>query len=176
MSIKPLLPFIQSPPTVFGVSGYSGAGTKPSNKNDPAFLKDNIIPYALTGHIHEREVSHQLGTPIHFTPHVAPWFQGIALTVNIPLNKSMSSRDVKDLFSEFYQNEKLVKIIEGEPPLVRDIAGKHNVSIGGFGVAADGKRAVIVTTIDNLLKGAATQALQVRLKKVKMNNPVTKIK
>ncbi|KAG2176341.1 hypothetical protein INT43_005575 [Umbelopsis isabellina] len=160
MSIKPLLPFLASSPTVFGVSGYSGAGTKPSNKNDPAFLKDNIVPYALTGHIHEREVSSQLGHPIHFIPHVAPWFQGIALTVNIPLNKSMSSRDVKDVFSEFYQNEKLVKIIEGEPPLVRDNAGKHSVSIGGFGVQADGKRAVICTTIDNLLKGAATQAVQ----------------
>ncbi|KAJ2957493.1 hypothetical protein NQZ79_g6811 [Umbelopsis isabellina] len=160
MSIKPLLPFLASSPTVFGVSGYSGAGTKPSNKNDPAFLKDNIVPYALTGHIHEREVSSQLGHPIHFIPHVAPWFQGIALTVNIPLSKSMSSRDVKDVFSEFYQNEKLVKIIEGEPPLVRDNAGKHSVSIGGFGVQADGKRAVICTTIDNLLKGAATQAVQ----------------
>jgi len=160
MSIKPLLPFIQSPPTVFGVSGYSGAGTKPSNKNDPAYLKDNIVPYALTGHIHEREVSHQLGTPVHFIPHVAPWFQGIALTVNVPLNKSMTSRDVKDLFSEFYRNEKLVKVIEGEPPLVRDNAGKHSVSVGGFGVQADGKRAVIITTIDNLLKGAATQAVQ----------------
>jgi N-acetyl-gamma-glutamyl-phosphate reductase/acetylglutamate kinase len=160
MSIKPLLPFLASSPTVFGVSGYSGAGTKPSNKNDPAFLKDNIVPYALTGHIHEKEVSSQLGYPVHFIPHVAPWFQGIALTVNIPLNKSMSSRDVKDVFSEFYQNEKLVKIIEGEPPLVRDNAGKHSVSIGGFGVQADGKRAVICTTIDNLLKGAATQAVQ----------------
>ncbi|KAI8979270.1 Aspartate/glutamate/uridylate kinase [Mycotypha africana] len=162
MSLKPLVPHLDkfSAPTVFGVSGYSGAGTKPSPKNDPAFLKDNIIPYSLTNHIHEREVSYQLGTTVNFIPHVASWFQGIALTVNVPLAKQMTAKEVKSLFEEFYSGEKLVKVLETGEPLVRDNAGKHHVSIGGFNVHPDGRRVVVTTTIDNLLKGAATQAMQ----------------
>lgn len=162
MSLRPLVPFLDkhSAPTVFGVSGYSGAGTKPSDKNDPEFLRDNIVPYALSNHIHEREVSYQLGTPVNFIPHVASWFQGIALTVNVPLAKTMTSNDIKSAFEEFYQGEKLVQVLESGEPLVRDNAGKHFVRIGGFNVHPEGRRAVITTTLDNLLKGAATQAVQ----------------
>ena len=162
MSLRPLVPFLDkhAAPTVFGVSGYSGAGTKPSDKNDPAFLKDNIVPYSLTNHIHEREVSYQLGTAVNFIPHVASWFQGIALTVNVPLNKQMTSQDIKSAFEEFYQGEQLVQVLESGEPLVRDNAGKHFVRVGGFNVHPEGRRAVITTTIDNLLKGAATQAVQ----------------
>ena len=67
-------------PCIFGVSGYSGAGTTPSEKNDTRVLSDNLLPYALGGHIHEREVGHQLGLGakgVRFSPHVAPFFQGI---------------------------------------------------------------------------------------------------
>ena len=77
VGIAPLLGNLGGLPTVFGVSGYSGAGTKPSPKNDVTFLTDNIIPYSLTDHIHEREISRQLGTEVAFVPHVAVWFQGI---------------------------------------------------------------------------------------------------
>ncbi|KAI8099386.1 Aspartate/glutamate/uridylate kinase [Halteromyces radiatus] len=162
MSLRPLLPFLDklSSPTVFGVSGYSGAGTKPSPKNDPAVLHDNLLPYTLTGHIHEREVSHQLGTRVNFIPHVASWFQGISLTVNVPLAKPMSSRDIKSAFQEYYQDEKLVHVLDQGEPYVRDNSGKHFVRIGGFAVHPEGRRAVIITTIDNLLKGSATQAVQ----------------
>lgn len=146
-------------PTVFGVSGYSGAGTKPSPKNDVDHLTNNIIPYSLTDHIHEREISSQLGTGVAFIPHVAVWFQGIHHTINIPLAEKMSSRDVRALYQERYAGEKLVKV-RGEPPLVKSISGKHGVEIGGFGVHSSGKRVVVCVTIDNLLKGAATQCLQ----------------
>lgn len=61
IGIAPLVPHLGGQPTVFGVSGYSGAGTKPSPKNDVNNLKDNIIAYSLTDHIHEREISAQLG-------------------------------------------------------------------------------------------------------------------
>jgi N-acetyl-gamma-glutamyl-phosphate reductase/acetylglutamate kinase len=77
VGIAPLLEFIGGQPHIFGVSGYSGAGTKPSPKNDVENLKNNIIPYSLVDHIHEREVSSQLGTEVAFMPHVAMWFQGI---------------------------------------------------------------------------------------------------
>lgn len=77
VGIAPLLEHLAGQPTVFGVSGYSGAGTKPSPKNDVNNLKDNLIPYSLTDHIHEREISAQLGREVAFIPHVAAWFQGI---------------------------------------------------------------------------------------------------
>jgi N-acetyl-gamma-glutamyl-phosphate reductase/acetylglutamate kinase len=77
LGIAPLLEFIGGQPTVFGVSGYSGAGTKPSPKNDVKNLENNLIPYSLVDHVHEKEISRQLGTDVAFIPHVAAWFQGI---------------------------------------------------------------------------------------------------
>jgi len=77
IGIAPLLEHLGGQPSVFGVSGYSGAGTKPSPKNDVDNLTNNIIPYSLVDHIHEREISSRLGTSVAFMPHVAVWFQGI---------------------------------------------------------------------------------------------------
>jgi N-acetyl-gamma-glutamyl-phosphate reductase/acetylglutamate kinase len=159
IAIAPLLEHIDGMPTVFGVSGYSGAGTKPSPKNDTKQLADNLMPYSLVGHLHEKEVSAQLKTPIAFVPHVAQWFQGISCTVSIPLKSRMNARDIRNIFQDFYAGEKLIQVT-GDIPLVKDISGKHHVSVGGFGVSADGKRVVVCATIDNLLKGAATQCVQ----------------
>lgn len=159
LGIAPLTEFIGAAPTVFGVSGYSGAGTKPSPKNDVENLTGQIIPYSLTDHIHEREISNQLGLEVGFIPHVAPWFQGIHHTISIPLNRSMTSRDIRQIYQERYAGERLVKV-SGEPPSVKAISGKHGVEMGGFGVHSSGKRVVVCVTIDNLLKGAATQCLQ----------------
>ena len=122
-------------------------------------LTDNLIAYSLTDHIHEREISARLSTPVAFIPHVASWFAGIHHTISIPLSTEMASRDVRQLYQDRYDNEKLVKV-SGESPVVKNIAGKHGVEIGGFAVHSGGKRAVVNVTIDNLLKGAATQCLQ----------------
>ncbi|GAB7359881.1 hypothetical protein MBLNU230_g7409t1 [Neophaeotheca triangularis] len=162
VGIAPLLPYLAAAPaspTVFGVSGYSGAGTKPSPKNDVNNLTDNLIPYSLTDHIHEREISSQLGREIAFIPHVAVWFAGIHHTISLPLANAMASRDVRQLYQDRYDKERLIKVT-GESPLVKDIAGKHGVQVGGFAVHSSGTRAVVNVTIDNLLKGAATQCLQ----------------
>ncbi|KAK3987445.1 protein arg-6, mitochondrial [Cladorrhinum sp. PSN332] len=159
LGIAPLVPHLGGMPHIFGVSGYSGAGTKPSPKNDVENLTNNIIPYSLTGHIHEREVGTQLGAEVAFIPHVAVWFRGIHHTISIPLNKSMTSRDIRQIYQDRYAGEKLVKVV-GEAPSVKNISGKHGVEIGGFEVDKSGKRVVVCATIDNLLKGAATQCLQ----------------
>lgn len=71
----------------------------------------------------------------------------------------MTSRDIRNLYQDRYAGEKLVKIV-GEAPLVKDIAGRHGVEIGGFAVHSSGERVVVCATIDNLLKGAATQCLR----------------
>lgn len=126
LAIAPLVPYLSGEPTVFGVSGYSGAGTKPSPKNDVNQLTDNLMPYSLTDHIHEREIGTQLGTTVAFIPHVAVWFQGIHQTINIPLSKQMTSRDIRNLYQDRYAGEKLIKVV-GEAPLVKNISGKHGV-------------------------------------------------
>ena len=159
LAIAPLKERLVAPPACFGVSGYSGAGTTPSDKNDPAKLRDNLMPYALVDHMHEREVTRHLGMPVEFMPHVAPHFRGITMTVNLWLDKPMSADSVKTLYREFYRGETLVHVVD-DAPWVSRIAGRHHAEIGAFTIAPGGKRVVIVATLDNLLKGAATQALQ----------------
>jgi len=159
LSIAPLKDLLAAPPVCFGVSGYSGAGTTPSDKNDPEKLRDNLMPYALTGHTHEKEVSFQLGLPVEFMPHVAPHFRGLTVTTNLYLARPLKREDVLARFHRAYDGEKLVSVLD-EAPWVSRIAHKHHVEIGGFALSADGKRVVVVATLDNLLKGAATQAMQ----------------
>lgn len=159
LAIAPLLDRLAGPPQCFGISGYSGAGTTPSDKNNVELLRDNIMPYALAEHIHEREVGRHLGVPVEFMPHVAPHFRGITMTVNLWLQQPAKVDEIRALYRGRYAGEPLVSVID-EAPWVSRIAGRHGVEIGGFTVAPGGKRVVVVATLDNLLKGAATQAMQ----------------
>jgi N-acetyl-gamma-glutamyl-phosphate reductase len=159
LSIAPIKGLLAAPPVCFGVSGYSGAGTTPSDKNDPDKLRDNLMPYALTGHTHEKEAGFQLGLPVEFMPHVAPHFRGLTVTTNLYLNRAMKRDEVIALFNRACDGEKLVHVVD-EAPWVSRIAHKHHAEIGGFAMSADGRRVVVVATLDNLLKGAATQAMQ----------------
>ena len=159
LSIAPLKDLLAAPPVCFGVSGYSGAGTTPSDKNDPDKLRDNLMPYALTGHMHEKEASFRLGVPVEFMPHVAPHFRGLTVTTNLYLSRKMTREEVLQRFRSAYEAEPLVVVVD-DAPWVSRIARQHHAEIGGFALSADGKRVVIVATLDNLLKGAATQAMQ----------------
>ncbi|MCY0993325.1 N-acetyl-gamma-glutamyl-phosphate reductase [Nannocystis sp. ILAH1] len=157
LGIAPLLELLAGPPQAFGVSGYSGAGTAPSPRNDPERLRDNLMPYALTGHLHEREASHHLGHAVRFVPHVAPFFRGITLTITLPLARPLERDALVRRYRDVYADEPLVRVTD-DIPEVRAAAGRHDVTIGGFQV--DDRHAVVVVTLDNLLKGAASQALQ----------------
>ena len=159
LAIAPLKDRLAGPPVCFGVSGYSGAGTTPSDRNDPHQLRDNLMPYQLTGHMHEREASRQLGLPVELMPHVAAYFRGITLTVNLWLTQPLRVEDVRALYRERYAGEPLLRVLDAAPWVSR-VAGHHHAEIGGFTASADGRRVVVVVTLDNLLKGAATQALQ----------------
>jgi N-acetyl-gamma-glutamyl-phosphate reductase len=159
LGVAPLKDLLAAPPVCFGVSGYSGAGTTPSDKNDPEKLRDNLMPYALTGHVHEREASFQLGIPVEFMPHVASHFRGLTVTTNFYLARALKRDEVLARFRAAYVDEPLVKVAD-DPPWVSRIARRHHAEIGGFAVATDGRRVVVVATLDNLLKGAATQAIQ----------------
>lgn len=184
--LAPLMPYldVSAPPTVFGVSGYSGAGTKSGEtdaegrpttvpKIGPADLKGGIRPYSLTDHIHERESGRHLSTllpsapgvdgtdgfQIAFVPNVAPWFSGIISVLSAPLKESMRASNVQELYEQKYANERLCLVGKGVPD-VTDAEGKHGWRVGGVQVHSSGKRVVVVGALDNLLKGAATQCMQ----------------
>lgn len=159
LAIAPMRDVLEGPAQCFGVSGWSGAGTSPSDKNDPDKLRDNLMPYALVDHLHEREVSRQLAHPVEFMPHVASHFRGITLTANLHLSRPFARDEVLARFHQRYAGEPLVEVVDAAPWVSR-IAGRHGVQVGGFTLSADGRRLVLVATLDNLLKGAATQALQ----------------
>jgi N-acetyl-gamma-glutamyl-phosphate reductase common form len=159
LALRPLLDLIEGVPHVFGISGYSGAGTKKSDKNDPEKLKDSVVPYALVDHMHEREVARHLRRPVAFMPHVAPFFRGITLTVSFSTRAPVSRDEVHGRVARAYHGERLVRVMDGVPN-VREAAGQHGATVGGVAVDAAGTRVALVCTLDNLLKGAATQALQ----------------
>lgn len=159
LAIAPFIDILEGVPVAFGVSGYSGAGNMPSDKNDPERLADNLMPYSLVGHIHEGEASRQLGTEVRFVPHVHPAFRGILVTVHIPLNREMSRNEAFEILSRAYAGEPLVEVADRVPELKdgTDLAG---IILGGVEVSADGRNLVVVGAEDNLLKGAAVQAAQ----------------
>jgi len=159
LALAPLCGDIAGPATCFGVSGWSGAGTSPSDKNDPEKLRDNLMPYSLIGHIHEKEVRRQLGQPVEFMPAVAPHFRGITMTTNVHLLRELELAHVRQLYRDLYGSGPRVEAT-GEVPWVSHIAGKPGAQVGAFTLSEDGRRLVLVSTLDNLLKGAATQALQ----------------
>ena len=159
LALFPVVDLLDGPAQCFGVSGYSGAGTAQSDRSDPNLLSDNLMPYALVGHVHEREVTHRLQHAVEFMPHVAQHFRGITLTANAHLREPTTLETVRERYAAAYRDEPLVHVVD-EAPWVSRIAGRHGAEVGGLTLSADGRRLVVVATLDNLLKGAATQALQ----------------
>lgn len=159
LAVAPMRAHLSGPAHLFGVSGYSGAGTTPSRKNDPEALHDNLMPYALTGHLHEQEMSRHLGHAVRFSPHVAEFFRGLIITAQLEFKQARTSDEVRLAYEEAYQGEPLLKV-QAAIPEARDGANQPGAVIGGFAVSEDGRRAVVVCALDNLLKGAAVQAMQ----------------
>ena len=157
LGLLPIIDHIVGVPTIFGVSGYSGAGSKPSENNDPERLANNLKAYKLINHIHEKEVSHVLGTPVHFMPHVAEFFRGIHLTISVELESEISLEEIEFHYKQFYQEHELIKVSH-KIPEVQQVQNTHHVLMGGFTIKD--KHLVLCVCIDNLLKGAATQAVQ----------------
>ena len=164
MGLRPLLAYLQAVeddvPTAFGVSGYSGAGTTPSDKNNAGRLADNILAYKPTGHTHEKEVSHVLQHTVRFMPHVAAHFRGIHLTLSGKLNLTLNEHELYQLFHNFYLKDPLIEV-QLNPPEIQQISHKHQLIIGGFACSeTEPGHFVLNVCLDNLMKGAATQALQ----------------
>ncbi len=157
LGILPILEQLDGTPQIFGVSGYSGAGSKPSDKNNPKLLKDNLMAYKLVDHIHENEVSRVLNHPVNLMPHVAEFFRGIHLTISLNLKQEKTASQITQIYQEFYNNFELIKVTK-QIPEVTQVQNTHKVIIGG--ISTKDKHLVLCVCIDNLLKGAATQAIQ----------------
>ncbi|MBL4773094.1 MAG: N-acetyl-gamma-glutamyl-phosphate reductase [Alcanivoracaceae bacterium] len=157
LGLLPVIDMLDGVPNIFGVSGYSGAGSKPGAKNNPKRLSDNLMAYTLVDHIHEREVSRVVGREVYFMPHVASFFRGIHLTISIKLNKTFAIDEIKNKYAQFYKEYQLIHVTT-DIPEVKDVQNTHHVNIGGFTIKD--QHLVLCVTIDNLLKGAATQAIQ----------------
>jgi N-acetyl-gamma-glutamyl-phosphate reductase common form len=159
LMMAPIEKNIEGYANFFGVSGYSGAGSKPNERNDKNVLKNNVLPYSLVKHLHEKEVNHYAYTKVFFSPHVGNFFRGILITANFTLKESLSLEEVKDNFTKFYKPHDLIKI-QSKIPNIKEAAGTSLAIIGGFQFDSDNKRLSFCCVIDNLLKGAATQAIQ----------------
>lgn len=160
LALHPFRELLAAAPQCFGVSGYSGAGTAPSPRNDPELLRDNLMPYQLTSHLHEREVSHHLGHPVQFFPHVAAFFRGLSITLNLPLARAITVEEAVARLKQAYRGEPLIELHGVNIPWIRQVVGRPTAALGGLAVADGGSRLVMVSVLDNLLKGAASQAVQ----------------
>lgn len=159
IALKPIIQLLANRAHCFGVSGYSGAGTTPSPNNNIENLKDNLIAYHLLEHTHEKEVSLQLDFPISFSPHVASFFRGINMTVQVEFKTALNKTDLYKLYENYYKNSPLIKI-QKDIPQVKQVINTPYCVLGGIQISTDGTRASLVSCLDNLQKGAASQVLQ----------------
>lgn len=159
LAIKPLKGLWAGPVQLFGISGWSGAGTTPSRKNDLTALSENIIPYAMTGHAHEAEIIAHSGSKAGFTPSVASFFRGLTVLASGYLTTSMKSQKLGQLYSKHYGKERFIGLTT-EPAEPAMAAGSHHCFISLPQIDEDSGRVVISAALDNLLKGAASQAIQ----------------
>ena len=157
-----LAPFVNlldesATPSAFGVSGWSGAGTTPTPRNDEARLHESLMPYSLVKHSHEPEIARALGRRVRLLPHVAGFARGLSVTVSARLSTALSVEECEQLARDRYRGEPLV-VVGSEAPELKGAVRSPRAFIGGF--AVDGRDLAVVCTLDNLLKGAATQAQQ----------------
>jgi len=146
-------------PRLFGVSGYSGAGASPSPRNDPARLADNLLPYQLTAHPHQSEIGREIGRDVVLVPHVAPFFRGLVVTASFELAAPPDDEPV-ERYRASYRAEPLLEISPA-PAEPATLAGRPGAVIGGAQAdPRDRRRLVVTVALDNLLKGAAVQAMQ----------------
>ncbi len=136
-------------------SGWSGAGKESAYAKNPTMLKDNLIPYKLTKHRHKYEIEQFVNTPLSFTPHVLDTFRGLMCTAHILLHDKI---DAAALYEDFYKAEPFVTVSQNIPEL-RCAVGTNQCNIGGFEID-ENNQLVVVSVIDNLLKGASGQAVQ----------------
>ena len=148
------------------VSGTSGAGRGAKLPNLFCEVNENMKAYGVASHRHTPEIEEQLGyasgekVVISFTPHLVPMNRGILATEYASLKKDVSWSDVKEIYDKYYQKEKFVRVLdEGVLPETKWVEGSNYVDIS-FKIDPRTNRIIMMGAIDNLVKGAAGQAVQ----------------
>ena len=144
-------------------SGVSGAGKEPTTKTHFVSVADNLSAYSLFNHRHVGEMVEQLdltAQELIFTPHLLPIPRGILSTIYVHLNRTMTPAELDSCLRNFYLGKRWMRIFQ-TPKLPQVNFSLHtNYCDLGFCLADDGRRLVLISCLDNLLKGAAGQAVQ----------------
>lgn len=144
-------------------SGVSGAGKAPVAKTHFMYAADNLSAYGLFGHRHLGELLEQLSVEdgqITFTPHLLPIPRGILSTIYVRFSESQQAETITRCFQEFYAGSPMVRLFHTpELPQIQYSVRTNYCDIG-FHLAPDHRRCIVVSCLDNLLKGAAGQAVQ----------------
>lgn len=147
-------------------SGVSGAGRALKQNTLFSEAGEGLSPYALGGHRHVAELEQELGKAaglsltVNFTPHLVPMSRGELVTCYVRLEQNKSPSDLRKALSDFYQDKPFVRVLdEGVIPATQQVRGSNFCNIGVFEDRLKG-RAIVIATLDNLVKGSAGQALQ----------------
>ena len=143
-------------------SGVSGAGKAPTAKTHFMYAADNLSAYGVFGHRHTGEILEQVGlagSQLVFTPHLLPIPRGILSTLYVRFLAPQSREAVAQAYRNFFAGSPLVRLYDNALPQIQYSVRTSYADIG-FQLDAEGRRAVVVSCLDNLLKGASGQAVQ----------------
>jgi N-acetyl-gamma-glutamyl-phosphate reductase len=143
-------------------SGVSGAGKAPTAKTHFMYAADNLSAYGVFSHRHTGELLEQIGltaSEIVFTPHLLPIPRGILSTIYVRFNQAQTRDSVTKIYQQFFAGSPMVRFYDKTLPQIQYVVRTNYADIG-FQLDPSGRRAVIVSCLDNLLKGAAGQAVQ----------------
>jgi N-acetyl-gamma-glutamyl-phosphate reductase len=144
-------------------SGASGAGKEPTARTHFVSVADNFSAYSVFGHRHTGEILEQLrldAGQLIFTPHLLPIPRGILSTIYVHLEREMTAHEIQLCFRDFYIGRQWVRVLPAAKLPEIQFSLHTNYCDLGFSLAPDGRRLVLVSCLDNLLKGAAGQAVQ----------------
>ena len=143
-------------------SGVSGAGKAPSAKTHFMHAADNLSAYGVFTHRHTGELLEQIGideNQIVFTPHLLPIPRGILSTIYVRFSGAQTADSISSIYRDFFADSPMVRLHGKTLPQIQHSVHTNYADIG-FQLAPDGQRCVIVSCLDNLLKGASSQAVQ----------------
>lgn len=159
LALKPIAALLapQHAPVINAVSGVSGAGRKA--KLSSSFCEVSLQAYGVLGHRHQPEIASQLGSDVIFTPHLGNFKRGILATIVAKLKPGITAADVEQAYLHAYAEQPAVRLRHPSWPSIQDVAETPFCDLS-WKLDETSDYLVIASAIDNLLKGAASQAMQ----------------
>ena len=140
-------------------SGVSGAGKAPSERTHFSECHGSVSAYGVFAHRHAAEIEQELGVAVTFVPHLVPLDRGILETIYTRVSAGTTEDTIARTFRAAYANAPFVRLTSGPLPAIKQVAYTNFCDIG-WKLDATSGRLVVVSVLDNLLKGAAGQAVQ----------------